>query len=297
MNKKKWIIVIVILVVVAAVVGVVIGRVTSGQVTPATSTPPVTPTTPSNPSNTEPDKYALTSSVAVSSTIPSETAKLLEITYKYDEGWAAAGMLIIQSVIIKNNSDRSIDRAYISLRIFDGKSGTGNELLKRSSFIGDVSPGKTGSTGLGGSILLENLKNPRSFVITLESVTWKGTTSPTPTPPATISPAEGSPGKLVKDFYQAWIDGRYDDFKKYLSSSDLQKLSSVANGYQQWIDILKQQDQSNPIKSIEILQVDITDGGKKANVYHKVYYKNGSNELGMWLILEGTNWKVVVWQN
>lgn len=267
MNKKKWIIVIVFLVVIAAVVaGIFIGR----------GTAPV-------PGQTESDKYSLTGKTAVSSSVPLETAKLLEITYKYDEGWAATGMLVIQSVTIKNNSALTIDRAYISLLIFDGKNGTGNELLKRSSFIGNVSPGKAGSSGLGGSILLDDLKNPQSFVITLESVTWKGIVSPTPSstsPPTTLGPKE-----TVVAFWTAVQREQYTEAEKYLSSASPINLSEAKKAFEANPDKVPQR--------VEIIKEEVNEKEGWAQIKIALYLLDGERvEMTCELKKENGVWKM-----
>lgn len=262
MDKKTWIIIASIVVLVVAVVCLLIGRFMPRQITEADLA-----------NYAEPDKYALTGKVAVSPSVPAEDAKLLEVAYDWDKDPAAAGALIIRSVTIKNKSDRTIDRAYVSLRIFDGKNGTGNELLKRSPFIGDVGPGKIGSTGLGGAILLDNLKNPRSFVITLESVAWKGNvapsaTTPVPTPTSTVT--KETPSQVVKNFFTAMAEGRYQDAQKYSNNPT-------------WFTYIRGEYEKNPQKRVvrlTVLKEEIYKEHDSATVACIFYFADGTSETG-----------------
>ncbi len=170
--------------------------------------------TPDNPSYNEPDEYGLTGKTAISSSISPETAQLVAITYSVKEEYIGAGTLWVGAGVKNKTTDRVIEKAGVSLRIFDGKNGTGKELKKVSAEILAIGPGKTEETGFG-LLPLNKLQNPKSYVVTLESIDWRGTVSST-TPPLTppIVAAE-SPGQVVKNFFTAMAEGRYTDAQKY----------------------------------------------------------------------------------
>lgn len=225
----------------------------------------------------------------------------VELKYAINQDLLELGTLETD-VFLLNKSQKTIKQTEAALRVLDDK----NKVLSESYVVFfNVKPGETIKLRFS-TVYLKRLDGEvKKVTITLWKIWGDATTTP-PKTTTTVSPSttttapavtQGSPGQTVKDFYQAWADGKYDDLKKYLSAPDLQKLASVANGYQQWFDVLKQQNQSNPIKSVEILKVDIVDGGKKADAYYRIYHKTGSEELGGQLVLEGTVWKMVIWPN
>jgi len=221
----------------------------------------------------------------------------VELGYKINQGHLELGMLSIDITLL-NKSKRLIKQTEVDFRIINDQ---GKDAYQGYIIFYDLKPGETAVRSGYSMLPLDKLNGePKKITLTLWKL-WEDAspsppkTTPTITPKTTVIPSPDSPSQVVKDFFQVFIDGRYDDLKKYLSSSDLKTLASVENGYQQWVEIVKQQNRAKPIERVEIIRESIS--GDKANMEYKVFYKNGSAEnLGGNLIKEESGWKMVVWQ-
>lgn len=264
--KKKYLWIIIAVIVVAIIAGVVIGRVMPRQITPDDLA-----------NYTEPDEYTLAGKTTISSSIPVETANLVAVTYTVRKEWIGAGTLAVGAEVKNKSTDRSIEKAEVSLKVIDSK---GNELAKRSAEIFAIGSGKTETQGFG-LVDLKELRNPKSFVVTLESVTWKGNVSPAPTTPPII--AEETPSQVVKSFTTAIIQERYVDAQKYLRNP-----SDIAG--------IKSDYEKNPTKKlarIAILKEEIDEQDGSAVVTCTFYLVDGSSETGnIDLQMENGEWKI-----
>lgn len=267
--KRKYIWIIVAAIIVAIVAGVVIGRVMPKQVTPDDLA-----------NYTEPDEYALAGKTVISSNISSETAKLVEISYTVKEEYIGAGTLWVGAAVKNKTTDRVIESASVSLRVFDGKNGTGKELKKVSDEILAIGPGKTEETGFG-FIALNKLQNPKSFVVTLESVTWRGTVPNTPTTPPIIT--KESPSQVVKNFFTAIAEGRYTDAQKYLKNPS--DIAGIKNDYEK--------NPSTKVVRVIILKENIDEKNNIAVVDTTLYVADGrSEDSAIHLERVGNEWRL-----
>jgi hypothetical protein len=293
MNKKKWITVIVVLVlIIAGLVGYLVYQGGKGEEKKL-----INELEKVGQADQTKEFGDIPISYKVAPGVSEEAKKIVGIKYQVDEGLLDLGKLTAGLTITNNSEVQTIEKAVISLVVLD-KSG--NVLTKSTKTImkdvgrGVIKPRETRVYEyFFDQINLKLLKDIGSFAVILEQVELKGSTSP-PTTTAITTPtvAQGSPGQTVKDFYQAWIDGRYDDMLKYISSSDINKMSLYQNWKQLWAESQAREYKVRPIGRIEILRENIS--GDKANMEYTVYYKNGSTEnLGINLIKEESGWKVI----
>lgn len=100
-----------------------------------------------------------------------------------------------------------------------------------------------------------------------------------------------SPGETVKAVYMAANDGWYSETKKYIYSEVLNSINQNLGT----LHLVKQWDiytRNGKIEKIEILNEIIR--GERAEVYFKVYFKDGETKQDQDLLLkEGGQWKIL----
>ena len=221
-----------------------------------------------------------------------------ELEYTIDPGLLELGMLKMD-VSLLNKSQNLIEQTEAVLRIIDSK---GSVLLEKYAVFFNIKPGVAVKSSFGITDLNKLAGEVKKITLTLWKVwgetTISSTPAPTTTTKTTITPTltQSSPGQTVKDFYQAWIDGRYEDMLNYVSSADIKKMSSYPSWKQLWIEMQVKTYKTHPIERIEILKED--EGAPKdarGNVSYIVYYKDkNTEELGIFLVKEESGWKVIL---
>lgn len=282
--KKK--VLVVLSVIVLLIVGVTAGVVMSGPKNPENLT-----TEEELVNYTEGPAVEFKGEVAVSADIPQETAKVVELTYELDDAITpASGKLIVRKLTLENKSDRSIERAEVSLKVLDDK---GNELSRSDAqpFL-NVGPGEIASTtGLTAfaTANLDRMTNPKSFVITLESVAWVDVITTTPVVPSSAD--EVSPGEVVIAFFKAMSQGRYADAKDFLSSKSVVEYHKYLNQeFGQEFSTLEEALEAIPLpEKVEVLGSSVISGSEA-----EVKCDLGADDWTFKLVKENGEWKLVM---
>jgi len=238
-------------------------------------------------------------SYQVASSVSEEAKKVVSISYRVDKGLLDLGKLTAGITITNNSPTQIVEKAVISLVVF-GKDGSvlakSTKTISKDVGRGAIQPSETREYEyFFDQLNLKLLKDINRFAVVLEQVGFKGATNTTPpsTTQTSVTPTvvAGSPEQVVKSFYQAWAEGKYEDLKKYLSSADLQRLTSTANGYQQWVDSLKQKEVPTLISVAGAESIS----DSRVQVKTVVLYKDGKQVDMFWpLVKEGTEWKITL---
>jgi len=256
--NKKWIVLIVVVVLIVGVAAYLVGKGTfsGGEKSLTNYTEGTT-------------KYlGLSKSVVIKYDV---LAGEVELGYKIDQKYLDLGMLSID-ISLLNKSQHLIKQTEADLRITDAQ---GKTVLQKYILFIDLKPGETAVERGFSMVDLNRLDSePKKITITLWKL-WGETTvspTPTPTPPATISPTKVSPGSVVKAFWTAIQKGQYIEAKEYL----------VANSEMLNPEMIKQIEEyfkTNPgkaIQKVEIIQESID--GASARVRYVVYSRDGTKD-------------------
>lgn len=245
----------------------------------------------------------------VSPSVSKEVREILEIKYTVDEDALEWGYLVIGIQVTNTSPDRPIDKVVFTLTIID-KAGNSHPEFEKKIRIWDrnvqrsIAPGETMdfSRVFGSINLKESSEKPEGFIVALEEVVPRETTTPSVSPAPSVTPSptpqpgpaptpsltEESPGKIVKAYFEALKEDRYLEAEGYLSAEILKKLREQTT--------LKDWAQNNPNEipiKVVIIEEEI-DSEKEASVKIDLYLPNGEVRNGWWLDLvrEDGAWKI-----